>query len=364
MLKKVDKPLLITIAVLLFFGLLAFSSAALGVLASNEVKFYSIIKNQLIFALLGGVIAISLGIIIPYRLYERFGYHLFFLALLATTLVFVPGLSIYHGGAHRWIDLGPVSFQPSELLKMGFVIAVALWCSKNRHLFRSWKYGLLPFAVGSGLVASIMLAQPDFGTFLIIMTAGTSVFFVGGARLRHLGIIAFIAIIGFATLVSFRPYMMERIKTFFNDTHDPRGASWQVNQSLVAIGSGGLFGRGLGQSVQKFNFLPEPIGDSIFAVTAEELGMLGVLFLLSLYAIVGIRGYMISLNAESQFARLLGIGIVTIVLTQTTINIMSMLGLFPLTGVPLPLISHGGTALMVTLFELGVLLQISKTSNL
>lgn len=363
MLKKVDKPLLITIAILLFFGLIVFSSAALGVLASNETKFYSIIRNQLVFAFLGGALAISLGLLIPYRLYQKYGYHLFFLALIATTLVFVPGLSIYHGGAHRWIDIGPFSVQPSEALKFGFVLAVALWCSTKRNLFGNWKYGLLPFLVASGLVAGIMLAQPDFGTFSIIMMAGFSVFFIGGARMRHIAIMAAIAIVGFTVLLFSRDYMFERVKTFVSGNHDPRGSSWQVNQALVAIGSGGLFGRGLGQSVQKFNFLPEPIGDSIFAVTAEELGLLGALFLVSLYGIVGIRGYIVSLNAETQFARLVGIGIVTIILTQASINIMSMLGMFPLTGVPLPLVSHGGTALMAALFEFGVLLQISKTSN-
>jgi cell division protein FtsW len=364
MFKKVDKTLLITILVLLGFGLIIFSSAALGVLAVNEVKFYSIIRNQLIFALIGGAVAIFLGVAIPYRLYEKYAYHLFFLSLIATALVFVPGLSIYHGGAHRWVDLGPISVQPSELLKMGFVLAVALWCSTKRHLFGNWKYGLLPFLLASTLVAGIMLKQPDTGTFVIIMMAGFSVYFVGGARLRHIGIIFLIAVVGFVILISSRDYMMERVKTFVNGNHDPRGSSWQLNQSLVAIGSGGLFGRGLGQSVQKFNFLPEPIGDSIFAVTAEELGLVGVIFLIGLYVIVGIRGYIISLRASSQFARLLGIGIVTIILTQTAINIASMIGLFPLTGVPLPLVSHGGTALMVALFELGVLLQISKTSTL
>ncbi len=364
MFKKVDKTLLITIAVLLGFGLIIFSSAALGVLAVNETKFYSIIRNQLIFALIGGAVALFLGVTIPYRLYEKYGYSLFFLSLVATMLVFVPGINIYHGGAHRWIDLGPFSFQPSELLKMGFVIAIALWCSTKRHLFGDWKYGLLPFILASAVVAGIMLKQPDTGTFVIIMAAGFSAYFVGGARLRHIGIMFLIAIVGFVVLISSRDYMLERVKTFVNGDHDPRGSSWQLNQSLVAIGSGGIFGRGLGQSVQKFNFLPEPIGDSIFAVTAEELGVIGVLFLITLYVIVGIRGYIISVNAPSQFARLLGIGIVTIILTQTAINIMSMVGLFPLTGVPLPLVSHGGTALMVALFELGVLLQISKTSTL
>jgi cell division protein FtsW len=154
--------------------------------------------------------------------------------------------------------------------------------------------------------------------------------------------------------------MLERVKTFFDSGHDPRGSSWQLNQSLIALGGGGLTGRGLGQSVQKFNYLPEPIGDSVFAVLGEELGFLGVIFLMVLYGIVGIRGYLISKYAGDQFGRLLAIGIVAIILAQATLNIGSILGILPLTGVPLPLVSHGGTALMVALFELGVLLNISK----
>jgi len=155
--------------------------------------------------------------------------------------------------------------------------------------------------------------------------------------------------------------MLERVKTFLNNTHDPHGSSWQLNQSLIALGNGGLTGRGLGQSVQKFNYLPEPIGDSIFAVFGEEVGFLGALYIILLYGIVGGRGYYIFRNTPDPFGKLLAIGIVSIIIMQATLNIGSMLGLLPLTGVPLPLISHGGTALMVTLFELGVLLNISKS---
>lgn len=364
MFKGVDKTLLITVGILLVFGLIMFSSAALGVLAANEAKFYSILEGQLMYALIGGVIALSLGASIPYRIYRKYGYAFFILALIATTLVFIPSLSIYHGGARRWIDLGFITIQPSEALKIAFVIAVSLWCSTKRHLFRDWRYGVLPFGLAMLLISVVMFLQPDTGTFLIIAVSGFAVYFVGGARWKHMAALAGLALLGLVVLVSFRPYMLERMKTFANGDHDPRGSSWQLNQSLIAVGSGGIFGRGLGQSVQKFNYLPEPIGDSIFAVIGEELGTFGVLILLILYAIVGIRGYIISLNAESQFARLLGIGIVTIILTQASLNISSMLGIFPLTGVPLPLISHGGTALMVVLFELGVLLHISKTSQI
>lgn len=364
MFDRVDKPLLITIVILLLSGLIIFGSAALGVLAVNEVKFYGVIKTQLIYALIGGSIALTIGATVPYQFYKKYAYHLFGLALFVTSLVFVPGLQMYHGGAHRWITIGPFSLQPSEALKFAFVVFVAFWCTKYRHLFADKRYGLYPYLGAAGLVSLILLSQPDFGTYLVIMTASFVTYFVGGARKKHIYTLIIAGIVGFLLLISLRPYMIERIKTFLDSSHDPRGSSWQLNQSLIALGGGGLMGRGLGQSVQKFNYLPEPIGDSVFAVLGEELGFLGVLFLITLYGIVGVRGFVISKYAGDQFGRLLAIGIVTIIVTQSTLNIGSMLGILPLSGVPLPLVSHGGTALMVALFELGVLLNISKQSTL
>lgn len=361
MFERVDKILLFTTILLLMSGLVIFGSAALGVLAVNEVKFYSVIKTQLVYALMGGSIALYLGVMIPYQFYKKYAYQLFGVAIFVTTLVFVPFLSRYHGGAHRWIDIGPLSLQPSEMLKFTFVIVVAAWCTKYRNVFKDWKYGLLPYMISVGIVSALLLAQPDFGTYLVIMTASFVTFFVGGARKRHIQTLVAAGVVGVILLIAVRPYMLERVKTFFNSAHDPRGSSWQLNQSLIALGGGGLTGRGLGQSVQKFNYLPEPIGDSIFAVLGEELGFLGALYIIILYGIVGSRGYYIFKEVPDQFGKLLAIGVVSIVLAQATLNIGSMLGLLPLTGVPLPLISHGGTALMVALFELGVLLNISKS---
>lgn len=363
MFERVDKPLLITILILLVSGLVIFGSAALGVLAVNEVKFFSVIKTQLIYALVGGGFALCLGILIPYSFYKKYAYALFSLSVMVTIGVFIPGLSRYHGGAHRWIDIGPFSLQPSEAIKFAFVVLVAFWCTKYRNVFKDWKYGLLPYILGLGVVSVILLAQPDFGTYSVIVGASFITYFVGGARKRHIQYLVLCGVVGFLFLILVRPYMLERVKTFFNNTHDPRGSSWQLNQSLIALGGGGLTGRGLGQSVQKFNYLPEPIGDSIFAVLGEELGFLGSMYLILLYAIVSVRGYVIAKVAGDQFGRLLATGIVSIILIQSTINIASMLGIFPLTGVPLPLVSHGGTALMVALFELGVLLNISKSTT-
>ncbi len=363
MFKGVDKPLFFTSIVLLISGLIIFGSASLGVLATNEVKFFAVVKTQLVYALLGGAFALCAGALIPYSFYKKYAYVIFGFTLVLTMLVFIPGFSRYHGGAHRWIDIGPFSLQPSEALKFAFVAVVAYWCTRYRTLFKNWKYGLLPYLIALGVVTIVLLLQPDFGTYIVIIGASFITYFVGGARKRHIQYLVIISVLGFLLLLLVRPYMLERVKTFFNHAHDPRGSSWQLNQSLIALGGGGLTGRGLGQSVQKFNYLPEPIGDSVFAVLGEELGFIGSMYLIILYAIVSVRGYMIAKTAGDQFGRLLATGVVSIILIQATLNIGSMLGILPLTGVPLPLVSHGGTALMVVLFELGVLLNISQSKQ-
>lgn len=361
---KVDKPLLITILVLLFFGLIIFSSAALGVLSSNEVKFYSVIETQLVYALTGGLAALFLGSIIPFNFYRKYAYYIFGISLFLTILVFIPFLSMYHGGAHRWISIGPLTVQPSEALKFGFVIFMAMWCATYRKFFGDFRFGLIPFLLSSAVISLIMLKQPDLGTLLIILFAGFAVYFTGGARMRHISLVFGLGLFSLILVILISPYRMERVMTFFDSSHDVKGSSWQLNQSLIAIGSGGVFGRGLGQSVQKFNYLPEPIGDSIFAVASEELGLLGALIIMILYGIVIYRGVVIADNSQDQFGRLLAVGIISIIFAQAAINISSMIGIFPLAGVPLPLISHGGTALMVSLFELGVLLNISKSLHI
>jgi cell division protein FtsW len=205
MFERVDKTLLTTTIILLISGLVIFGSAALGVLASNEVKFYAVIKTQLVYALLGGSFALFLGASIPYQVYKKYAYHLFGAALALTALVFVPGLQMYHGGAHRWIDIGPFSLQPSEALKFAFVIAVAYWCTAYRQLFREAKYGLYPYLAAAGAVSLILLSQPDFGTYLVIMTASFVTYFVGGARKKHIITLILSGLIGFMLLVSFRP---------------------------------------------------------------------------------------------------------------------------------------------------------------
>jgi cell division protein FtsW len=358
--RNFDKPLLIAVLVLAASGLLIFGSAALGVLATNEAKFYLIIKNQFVFALLGGSVALFAGMTINPLLFKKYAIHIFLFTLLLTICVFIPGLSVYHGGAHRWIDIGPLSVQPSELIKFSFVSFMAYWASTYRKYFSSYTFGLLGFVIPLSFITIVLLSQPDFGTYLVIFCSSFIVYYVGGATKKHVAILLGVAITGFILLILTTPYMLERVKTFFDTTHDPSGSSWQLNQSLISLGSGGLIGQGYGQSVQKFNFLPEPIGDSIFAVLGEEFGFLGTSALLLLLLFIFLRGIYIALSVEDTYLRLLSVGIVTIIFVQSFLNIGSIMRLLPLTGLPLPLISHGGTSFVITLFTFGVLIGISR----
>lgn len=279
-----------------------------------------------------------------------------------TVLVFVPGIGFSSGGATRWLSFGPLpSFQPVELLKLGFVIYFAAWISGVRQKIKSFQFGLLPLVMIIGVISVILLAQPDTGSLLIIIVAGLAMFITAGGRWRDVLVVGLIGIVLLAGLVYTRPYILDRLKTFVNPGADLQGSSYQLNQSLIAIGSGQLFGRGFGQSVQKFNYLPEPIGDSIFAVAAEEWGFVGSTVLIFLFLAFALRGLKIAAGAKDMFGGLLATGIVILITVQSLVNIASMLGVFPLTGMPLLFVSHGGTALFFAMAEAGIILNISKS---
>ncbi len=357
---KVDKFLLISIITLIILGITIFLSAALGILPNNELKFFSIIKSQLIYIFVFGSLSLFLGSIINYKYYKKYCLIIFIISILFAITVFIPSLSFYYNGAHRWIHVFGISIQPSEILKLSSVILVSAFCVKYERYFDKIKIGLFPFLIFVLILGAILLLQPDFGTLMIILFPSFIIYFIGGARWRDILIISMGAILIFVLLIETRPYMKERILTFMDPSRESLGAGYQLNQSLIAIGSGGLSGRGVGQSIQKFNYLPEQISDSIFAVYAEEVGFIGSILLLLLFIIIIIRGIHISKMADDKFGRLLAIGIISIFFFQAVLNIASTIGLAPLTGVPLPLISKGGTSFIFMAFTLGILLNISK----
>ncbi len=357
---KVDRVFLILIIISVVVGILIFLSAALGILPNNELKFFSIIKSQVFYVFIFGFLALFIGSKIDYKYYKKYSIILFILALLFTLTVFIPGLGFDYNGAHRWIDIFGLSFQPSETLKFTSVVLIAAYASKYSKQFNKIKIGLLPFLAFVILVGVILLLQPDFGTFLVVLTPAFAVYFIGGAKMRDVLILIITGVLAFIILIQARPYMKERVLTFIEPNRESLGAGYHLNQSLIAIGSGGMFGRGVGQSIQKFNYLPEQISDSIFAVYAEELGFIGSVLFLTLFLIIIMRGIFISRRVNDSFGKLLTIGIISTFFFQMALNIGSAVGLTPLTGVPLPLISKGGTSLIFLMFELGVLLNISK----
>lgn len=355
-----DKILFVLVTLLVTGGFLIFASASLGLLARDGANFSSVAMSQFLFGIVGGSISLFLMSNVHYRHLRRYAFYIFVLACIVTLLVFVPDLGMSHGGATRWIKLGNFSFQPTELLKIAFIIYLATWLSGTYTNITNFKTGTLPYVGIVGIVGVITLLQPDTDTFLIMGAASLAMFIVAGGRWRDVFILFVTACILLASLALLRPYVLDRLTTFMHPERDLQGSGWQIHQSLIAVSTGGVTGRGFGQSVQKFEYLPEPIGDSIFAVFAEEFGLLGGCLLIMLYMAFILRGYRIASRATDMFGTLLVVGFITLIACQTFLNIASMIAVAPLSGLPLPFISHGGTALLATLTMVGIILNVSK----
>lgn len=360
--KGIDRIFLGLVLVLLVVGFFIFSSASLGLLAREGIKYSSVATSQLIGIAIG-LVLMTILMRVPYKLIRPYALYIFITTIALTLLVFVPGIGFEFNGARRWILLGNFSLQPAEFLKYGAVLYLAAWLASTRGRLDNLKEGLLPFMGILGVVALVLLIQPDTGTLLVIGVTLTAMYMAAGAKVRDLGILFATGIAGLGLLALLRPYVMQRFLTFLDPSSDPLGGGYQLQQSLIAVGSGGLFGRGFGQSIQKFNFLPEPIGDSVFSVYAEEFGLLGCLILIALFVAFAYRGLRIASRAPDLFGGLLAMGIVILITSQSFINIASMIGVMPLTGLPLLFVSNGGTAMMMTLAGIGVVLNVSKHSK-
>jgi cell division protein FtsW len=363
--KSVDKTLLSIVLVLLAFGLIMIASA--GVIYS-ETRFadeYYFFKHQLFFGVFPGLLVLYIFSKIDYHFWRKVSVPLFFVSVIFLVLVFVPGIGSRIYGASRWIQLGPFSFQPSEMAKLSIIIYLAAWLeSRGTHRIKDMFEGLLPFLGIMGFIGFLIMKQPDTGTLGIIMLTSLSIFFVSGASVQHIFSLGLIGTLALWILIKIEPYRFDRISTFLDPGVDPQGIGYQINQALLAIGSGGLWGVGLGHSRQKFNYLPEPVGDSIFAIIGEELGLIGASLLVILIVLLALRGIKIAKNSPDMFGRLLATGIIMWIVLQAFINISANVALVPLTGVPLPFISYGGTSLVFLMSAVGILLNISKHSNL
>ncbi len=359
---KTDKPLLILLGVLVLGGCLIFASAAFGLLARGATNITSVVFNHLALGLGGGLIALFAGMHIDARWWRKFAPHIFVFALLFTAAVFIPHIGFAHGGGRRWLNIHGLTLQPSEGLKIASVIMAAAYCAGMRENLKDIRWGLGGILAILAGPAIILLLQPDIGTLGVVTIAVISVFFAAGATWRDLGILAIIALLAIGVLAVYKPYVIDRVTIFLHPASAPQAEGYQMRQALIAIGSGGLLGRGFGQGVQKFTYLPEPMGDSIFAVAAEELGFIGGSLIIIFFLLFALRGFSVGVHSVDPFAGLLAIGISSYLACEAFVNIGAMLGVVPLTGIPLTFVSQGGTAMLASLASAGILLGVSRRS--
>jgi len=354
---KPDKGLIIVIFALLISGLVILSSASLIISREKTGNPYAYFFHQLIYGGAVGLVFFFICQKINYRFWKKIALIIFFGSLILMVLVFIPGLGYSRGQAQRWLIVGPINIQPAEFLKLGFIIYLAAFFSRKETQKINT---LIPFLAIILLVGALVAKQSDAGTLGIVAIIGFIIYFLSGAKLYQWLTIIICYLLGFFALIKFFPYRMQRFMVFLNPSIEPQGISYQINQALLAIGSGGLLGVGLGHSQQRYNYLPEVMGDSVFAILAEEVGFVGGLIFISLFLILAFKGFRIAKNSPDEFGKLLAIGITSWLVIQTLINLAAITGLIPLTGIPLPFVSYGGSAMVSVLAGAGILVNISK----
>lgn len=354
------KSLFVVILILLVFGLVILSSAGI---VEGQKKFgsaYYYLNHQLLYGVLPGLVLMFLFSKIDYRFWKKLSLPILLGTLFLMILIFMPNLGYGLKGATRWLNIGGFSFQPSEGLKLALVLYLAAWFGNRDERIRDWRYGMAPFFIVLSFAGGLLLLQPDIGTLIIISAISVGIYFIAGSPVKHFLFLGLAVIVIFAGMIMAEPYRLNRIKTFVDPTYDPRGISYQLNQSLIAIGSGGWFGVGFGESTQKFGFLPEVINDSIFAVVVEEMGFVGAAALISLFVVLSFFIIRIAQGVSDKFGKLLAMGMATWIISQAFLNVGAISGLVPLTGIPLPFVSYGGTAMMTLLAGIGIVLNIAK----
>ena len=349
--------------VLLVFGLTVLYSASTVTSFSNFGNTNHYILHQVFYGAFAGLIAMYICSRLDYHIWQKYLPALIFASLFFLVLVKIPGLGIPAGGAYRWVNLGPISFQPAELAKIVIIFYLASWVDKKRGDLNDFYFGILPSLCIIGLFSALILWQPDFGTMLVLLLVAFFMLFVAGIDWKYFFYGAISGILSLYLIIKIEPYRVKRITTFLNPALDPKGISYQINQALLAIGSGSIWGFGYGLSRQKHNYLPEVMRDSIFAVLAEELGFIRAMIVLGLFLIFALKGYSIAKNAPDTFGKMVAFGITSWITLQAFINVGAMLNFLPLTGIPLPFFSYGSTALIANLAAIGILLNISKVSH-
>ncbi|PIW37225.1 MAG: putative lipid II flippase FtsW [Candidatus Kerfeldbacteria bacterium CG15_BIG_FIL_POST_REV_8_21_14_020_45_12] len=361
---KPDTTLLVILGIILVLGLIMLSSASSVLSYQNYGDSYYLLKHQMLYGLLIGGIAFYAMSKINYHYWRSSAFPIAVITMLLLFAVFIPGVGVELLGAKRWINLGGFLFQPSEVVKLTFLIYLAAWLEKQGKEVTDPNFGLMPFLIMLGsLVLLIAVAQRDLGTTIVIAVISIVVYFVAGAPWRHLGLIGLGGLMAVAALIKVAPYRAARLTVFLNPEVDPQGIGYHVNQALLAIGSGGLFGLGLGHSRQKFNYLPEVATDSIFAIVAEELGFVFAVILVLLFLAFTIQALRVAKGASDRFGQLVAVGIAVWIGFQAFVNVGAMLSLLPLTGIPLPFISYGSSSMITLLAAAGLLANISRYSK-
>jgi cell division protein FtsW len=355
--KKIDFFLLISVLFLTFFGLFMIYDASSFVAFRDFADKYHYVKDQIFWIVLG-IVALVLFSRIDYHKFYNLAIPILLVALGLLFLVFVPGVGVKVLGAQRWINLGFTVLQPSEFVKLALAIYLAAWFS-SKEKGRIWAFLLLLF-----LVLGLVMFEPDMGTTVIILAEGIVLYFLSGAKLIYFVILApILAFLGFV-FAKLEPYRAARLTSFLNVNENINSTSYHVRQILIALGSGGLTGVGLGNSLQKYAYLPENATDSIFAIIAEELGFIGACFIIVVFLVIIWKGFYIAINSKDAFGKLLAGGIITFLAAQVLINLSAQTALLPLTGVPLPFVSYGGSALIVNLSAIGILINIGKQGKI
>ena len=355
--QPMDLPFLMLVVLLLGIGVIMVLSASFASAYYNGGNPTYFFLRQLIFAIAGVFIMLIISRV-PVVTFHRFA--MLFLLVSIVSLALVPIIGVEENGSKRWLSLGFTTFQPSELAKVAVVLSFASMICTYKNKMKTVKYGILPFAGILVVIVALLLLQPHLSASVIIIAVGIIMMFLGGMQLKWLfGGGAVVGLAGAIVVTQFS-HASSRIAAWLDPFAYAQGSGWQIVQSLYAIGSGGLLGLGLGQSRQKYLYLPEEHNDYIFAVVCEELGFIGAMLILALFAVLIVRGYWISLHAKTRFGSLVAAGLTSLLAVQVFLNVAVVTNLVPSTGIALPFFSYGGTALLIQLAEMGIILSISR----
>lgn len=357
--KRFNLSLFLSVLLISIFGIVMIYSASYIWAEYKYNDAFKFVKNQGLFLMIGIILMILISKV-NYNIYKDKAKVILIVCIVLLVLVLIPGIGTIRNGSRSWFGIGSFGIQPSEFTKLGLIIFVSKYLASDDKRVKDIKHGVLPIILVLGFIFGLIMLQPDFGTGSIIVVTIIVLLFVGGVDFKFFLKIGVVGVIGVVILIAIAPYRLARILSFLDPWSDPLGSGFQIIQSLYAIGPGGLFGYGLGNSRQKHFFLPEPQTDFIFSIISEELGFFGCLLVVIMFFIICYQGFKISRKSNDKFAKFLSFGIIFQISFQACMNLMVVTGVIPVTGVTLPFLSYGGSSLLITLVSIGIVLNISR----